>query len=54
MFQYPRLLPWKRVIDNVGLGLQENWRAKAARVLEHLSQPTETDVTLQLLQVGGQ
>jgi sulfonate transport system ATP-binding protein len=36
MFQDPRLLPWKRVIDNVGLGLQENWRAKAARVLEQV------------------
>lgn len=36
MFQDPRLLPWKRVIDNVGLGLQENWRAKAAWVLEQV------------------
>ncbi|MBG1266360.1 ATP-binding cassette domain-containing protein [Nostoc sp. WHI] len=36
MFQDPRLLPWKNVIDNVGLGLQENWRVKAARVLEQV------------------
>lgn len=36
MFQDPRLLPWKSVIDNVGLGLQENWRAKAAWVLEQV------------------
>jgi sulfonate transport system ATP-binding protein len=36
MFQDPRLLPWKRVIDNVGLGLQENWRAKATWVLEQV------------------
>ncbi|WP_017652442.1 ATP-binding cassette domain-containing protein [Fortiea contorta] len=36
MFKDPRLLPWKRVIDNVGLGLQENWRTKAAWVLEQV------------------
>jgi sulfonate transport system ATP-binding protein len=29
MFQDPRLLPWKRVIQNVGLGLPDNWREKA-------------------------
>ncbi|RCH02514.1 aliphatic sulfonates import ATP-binding protein SsuB [Pseudomonas aeruginosa] len=31
MFQDSRLLPWKRVIDNVGLGLRGDWRAKACR-----------------------
>ncbi|ABA23737.1 ABC transporter-like protein [Trichormus variabilis ATCC 29413] len=36
MFQEPRLLPWKRVIDNVGLGLQENWQSKATWVLEQV------------------
>jgi sulfonate transport system ATP-binding protein len=36
MFQDSRLLPWKRVIENVGLGLQENWRTKAAWVLEQV------------------
>lgn len=34
MFQDPRLLPWKRVIENVGLGLQGNWREKALWALE--------------------
>ncbi len=29
MFQDSRLLAWKRVIENVSLGLNENWREKA-------------------------
>ncbi len=29
MFQDARLLPWKHVIENVGLGLQNNWRERA-------------------------
>lgn len=33
MFQDARLLPWKRVIDNVGLGLSGDWRLKAADAL---------------------
>lgn len=33
MFQDARLLPWKRVIDNVGLGLSGNWRARAEQAL---------------------
>ncbi|MDB6442119.1 MULTISPECIES: aliphatic sulfonates ABC transporter ATP-binding protein [Pseudomonas] len=34
MFQEARLLPWKRVIDNVGLGLKGHWRAQALQALE--------------------
>ena len=34
MCQEARLLPWKKVIDNVGLGLSGNWRARALQALE--------------------
>ncbi|MBM3071196.1 aliphatic sulfonates ABC transporter ATP-binding protein [Lelliottia sp. RWM.1] len=33
MFQDARLLPWKTVIDNVGLGLKGNWRGNAHQAL---------------------
>jgi sulfonate transport system ATP-binding protein len=33
MFQDPRLLPWKRVLDNVALGLTGSERARARQVL---------------------
>lgn len=34
MYQDSRLLPWKKVIDNVGLGLQGDWKQKAEKALE--------------------
>ncbi|MFL0364892.1 ATP-binding cassette domain-containing protein [Pseudobacillus sp. 179-B 2D1 NHS] len=34
MYQDSRLLPWKKVIENVGLGLKGNWSEKAERVLD--------------------
>lgn len=33
MFQDSRLLPWKKVIDNIGLGLTGNWRSQALATL---------------------
>ncbi|MGR3182739.1 aliphatic sulfonates ABC transporter ATP-binding protein [Enterobacter cancerogenus] len=33
MFQDARLLPWKTVIDNVGLGLKGDWREAARQAL---------------------
>jgi sulfonate transport system ATP-binding protein len=33
MFQDARLLPWKRVLYNVGLGLNGDWKPEAERVL---------------------
>lgn len=34
MFQEARLLPWKRVLANVGLGLPGDWRPAAMQALE--------------------
>jgi sulfonate transport system ATP-binding protein len=33
MFQDPRLLPWRRVLANVGIGYKGNWRLVAHRAL---------------------
>ncbi|MGE0973225.1 aliphatic sulfonates ABC transporter ATP-binding protein (plasmid) [Klebsiella sp. WOUb02] len=34
MFQDDRLLPWKKVIENVGIGLSGDWKPKAREALE--------------------
>lgn len=36
MFQDARLLLWRRVLENVGLGLPRNWRPKAEWALEQV------------------
>ena len=36
MFQDARLLPWRRVIDNVGLGLPEERKAEARSALDEV------------------
>lgn len=36
MFQDGRLLPWKKVLDNVGVGLTGSWRMKALEALSNV------------------
>lgn len=36
MYQDSRLLPWKTVLNNVGLGLKGNWKDKAESILAHV------------------
>lgn len=43
MFQDSRLLPWFSVLDNVGLGLQGAWRARARDVLEEVGLSDHAD-----------
>lgn len=54
MFQDPRLLPWKKVIENVGLGLQgKDWLQKATRVLAQVGLRDRADEWPYILS-GGQ
>lgn len=34
MFQNGRFLPWKKVLDNIGIGLQGNWKPRAVDALD--------------------
>jgi|SRR5215213_5460266 len=36
MFQDARLVPWKRVIDNVAIGLGASWHGQAEGMLQHV------------------
>ena len=36
MFQESRLIPWKTVIDNVGIGLQGDWKGRAEQALQQV------------------
>lgn len=36
MYQDSRLLPWKKVIQNVGIGLKEDWQEKALTTLSNV------------------
>jgi sulfonate transport system ATP-binding protein len=36
MFQDGRLLPWKRVIDNIGIGLHGDWKERAKEALSNV------------------
>lgn len=36
MFQDGRLLPWKKVLDNVGIGLKGDWKPRAIEALKNV------------------
>ncbi|MCU0533476.1 MAG: ATP-binding cassette domain-containing protein [Hydrococcus sp. Prado102] len=53
MFQDERLLLWKKVIENVGLGLRGNWKARAIWALEQVGLEDRADDWIATLS-GGQ
>ncbi|HSC75225.1 MAG TPA: ATP-binding cassette domain-containing protein [Pseudomonadales bacterium] len=53
MFQDARLLPWKTVLDNIGLGLAGQWQDTAKQVLQQVGLLDKADVWPATLS-GGQ
>jgi sulfonate transport system ATP-binding protein len=53
MFQDSRLLLWKRVLQNVGLGLRGNWQPRALWALEQVGLANRIDDWIAVLS-GGQ
>lgn len=53
MFQDSRLLPWKSVLDNVGLGLKGDWKAVALEALREVGLETRAEAWPGVLS-GGQ
>lgn len=53
MFQDARLLFWKRVLQNVGLGLRGNWKPKARQALDQVGLVDRADDWIAILS-GGQ